>query len=65
MSVFRPEYRRREAARTDEDSARVKPDRTDMLALIIAAFQVLGPYALFLIASVVLVAVVLLKVWAR
>lgn len=64
MSIFRPEIRR-EPTKSNDDLPKEKPDRTDILALIIAAFQVLGPYALFLIVSVVLVAVVLLKVWGH
>ena len=65
MSIFRPEYRRKEPPKTGDDTSREKPDRTDIMALIIAAFQVLTPYVLFLVGAIVLVAVVLLKVWAH
>lgn len=63
MSMFRPEYRPKGPPQTHDGRKTLKPDKTDILALIIAAFQVLTPYVLFLVGGVVVVAVVLLKVW--
>ncbi len=63
MSLFRPQIRPKEPTHTGDGRETLKPDKTDILALIIAAFQVLTPYILLLVGGVVVMAVILLNVW--
>ena len=63
MSLFRPQIPPKEPTRTGDSRETLKPDRTDILAMIIAAFQVLAPYVLLLVGGVVVIAVILLNVW--
>jgi hypothetical protein len=41
----------------------LKPDKTDIIALIIAGFQVIMPFVLFLLAGVVITAVLMMTIW--
>ena len=63
MSLFRPQIPPKEPTHAGDSRETLKPDRTDVLALIIAAFQVLAPYVLLLVGGVVVIAVILLNVW--